>query len=64
MEHKFKQLDDKSKQREAESTLQAFLKKEKQKLKQQDLKDNYERQERLKDFRFKQVIKDNQQHNE
>ncbi|CAD8103974.1 unnamed protein product [Paramecium sonneborni] len=64
LEKKFLDQDELSSRRKDEQDFQKNLKKEKMKIKQQDLIENYQRQERLKDLRFKQVIKDNQQLNE
>ncbi|CAD8102841.1 unnamed protein product [Paramecium primaurelia] len=64
LEKKFLDQDELSSKRKDEKDFQKYLRKEKMKIKQQDLIENYQRQERLKDLRFKQVIKDNQQLNE
>ncbi|CAD8123964.1 unnamed protein product [Paramecium sonneborni] len=64
LQKKFQLLEDYSEKRKEELENQKYIKKEKMKLKQQDLIENYQRQERLKDFRFKQLIKSTQQLNE
>ncbi|CAD8186109.1 unnamed protein product [Paramecium pentaurelia] len=64
LEKKFLDQDQLSNRRKDEYDYQKNIRKEKLKIKQQDLIENYQRQERLKDLRFKQVIKDNQQLNE
>ncbi|CAK65354.1 unnamed protein product (macronuclear) [Paramecium tetraurelia] len=64
LEKKFLDQDQLSNRRKDEYDYQKNLRKEKLKIKQQDLIENYQRQERLKDLRFKQVIKDSQQLNE
>ncbi|CAD8127338.1 unnamed protein product [Paramecium sonneborni] len=64
LQKKFQLLEDYSDKRRHELENQKYLKKEKMKLKQQDLLENYQRQERLKDFKFKQLIKSTQQLNE
>ncbi|CAD8106326.1 unnamed protein product [Paramecium primaurelia] len=64
LQKKFKMLEDYSEKRKEEQENQKYIKKEKMKLKQQDLIENYKRQERLKDLKFKQLIKSTQQLNE
>ncbi|CAD8079567.1 unnamed protein product [Paramecium primaurelia] len=64
LEKKFLDQDQLSNKRKDEYDYQKNIRKEKLKIKQQDLIENSQRQERLKDLRFKQVIKDNQQLNE
>ncbi|CAK62021.1 unnamed protein product (macronuclear) [Paramecium tetraurelia] len=64
LEKKFLDQDELTSRRKDEKDFQKYIRKEKMKIKQQDLIENYQRQERLKDLRFKQVIKDSQQLNE
>ncbi|CAD8116252.1 unnamed protein product [Paramecium sonneborni] len=64
LQKKFQLLEDYSLKRKEELDYQKSLKQERMKLKQQDLIENYQRQERLKDFRFKSLIKSTQQLNE
>ncbi|CAD8207117.1 unnamed protein product [Paramecium pentaurelia] len=64
LQKKFQLLEDFSQKRKEDTENQKYLKKEKMKLKQLDLIENYQRQERLKDLRFKQLIKSTQQLNE
>ncbi|CAK59417.1 unnamed protein product (macronuclear) [Paramecium tetraurelia] len=64
LQKKFQLLEDYSLKRKEELDYQKSLKQERMKLKQQDLIENYQRQERLKDLRFKSLIKSSQQLNE
>ncbi|CAD8188312.1 unnamed protein product [Paramecium octaurelia] len=64
LEKRFLDQDELTSRRKDEKDFQKYIRKEKMKIKQQDLVENYQRQERLKDLRFKQVIKDSQQLNE
>ncbi|KAM3132725.1 hypothetical protein pb186bvf_015153 [Paramecium bursaria] len=61
---KFSLMDSNNQKRQQELEYQRNLKLEKTRLKKLDLEENYNRQERMKDFKFRQIIKDSLMHNE